>query len=76
MVELLTNLYGRWADEKQFESFDDYTVVMSKTVEALGGSFVRGTKRPFGCVYEIGGFRYQIRIASRSCSYARIGIAA
>jgi hypothetical protein len=76
MQPLLCGLRARWADERKFENFGDYEVVMSRMVESLGAKFVRGTKRPFGVVYEIGGFQYQIMVTSRTYQYARIGVAA
>jgi hypothetical protein len=62
MEDLLLMLVGRWKIEKTFENFDDYATAMKAKVEELGGVFVSASKKPFGCRFEAGGFRYQIRV--------------
>jgi hypothetical protein len=42
------NLYYRWSDEKEYEDFNDYIVVMKAWVEKEGFEFIKGTKKPFG----------------------------
>ena len=53
MGAVLANLYGRWRDEGQYEDFADYEKVIKKAFVALKvGSFIAGSKRPFGFRWE------------------------
>lgn len=69
---LMSALYGRWLDEREFESIDDYSVNIKKHIVGIGGEFVKMVKRPFGFVYTLGGATYQITINSSRYDYKRI----
>lgn len=52
--ERLGYLYGRWQDEKEYEEWSDYAMVMQKMAEPLQPLFriIRYSKRPFGIVFK------------------------
>lgn len=72
MENVMTNLYGRWLDEKEYEDFSNYADVMKKEISGLGGEFVAASKRPFGFKYALAGATYQMTISARSYNYKRI----
>ncbi len=43
----LDYLYRRWGDEKEYEDFKDYEMVMRRLVQSPI-KFIKATKRPFG----------------------------
>lgn len=69
MLLLFGNLAGRWENEKEYEDFKGYIEVMSRefaeTCKQLGitATFIKGTKRPFGCIIKIEGFPYSAAIS-------------
>lgn len=69
--ERLSYLYARWSDERSYEDFADYEAEIRKVAEAAGLSFVRATRRPFGAVVEIEGFRYQVGLNATSIYFKR-----
>ena len=72
-VELMTNLYSRWQEEKEFEDIADYGNVFKPLVEAIGGTFIKMTKRPFGFTFTVDVATYQMKHTATSCAYKRIG---
>ena len=72
LEEKMVNLYSRWLDERNYEDIRDYSVHFENDVQAIGGTFVRMTSRPFGFVYTLEGVSYQIAIAKDTYTYKRI----
>jgi hypothetical protein len=62
---LMFNLYSRWLDEKEYEDINDYAAPIKPKVEAIGGTFIKMNKRPFGFDYRLNGVTYNIFINSR-----------
>ena len=66
-------LYGRWINEKEYEDFKDYGMVMKSTADKTKGiEFVCAKKRPFGIVFNAEGKTYQIKVTAKSYEYKRI----
>ncbi len=64
-ANLLSQLYFRWQDEREYEDFAEYAQAMEQNVLAVspaGTVFIKGTKRPFGCVIQVTGFPYKSAI--------------
>lgn len=72
MDEVISNAYVRWLDEKEYEDINDYAVLFQPNVEAIGGQFIRMTKRPFGFIYTLDEATYQVSINNTSYKYMRI----
>ena len=68
----LSNLWCRWQDEKEYEDWNEYASVMKQRIEKQGGDFIKAYKRPFGLTYELGGFKYQIKMNAKSYSFKRV----
>lgn len=67
-INFLSNLYGRWQDEKEYEDFAEYAKAMKKMVATTKIKFIKAAKRPFGFIVDTGGetHRYiQVYINSR-----------
>lgn len=67
-------LQSRWADEHEYEDFKDYAAEIEKSVNGHGNAaikFLKATKRPFGAVVEVDGFRYQVGVNSTSIYFKR-----
>lgn len=69
MKNTLVNLYGRWLDEKEYEDFADYETVMREKFDSIppeyGLRFVKGTKRPFGFIFDWRGKQMQFSVTTR-----------
>ena len=72
MGEVIGNAYERWVEEKEYEDINDYAVLFQPNVEAIGGQFIRMTKRPFGFIYTLDEATYQVSINNTSYKYRRI----
>lgn len=66
--KLVSALYQRWENEKEFEKLSDYSAPIIPEVSKMGGTFVKMTSKPFGFIYTLGGATYQIMI-KRGTSY-------
>lgn len=62
----LINLYSRWQDEKEYEPFNQYELVMARIV---GNKFIMGNKSPFGVVLEFEHFPYNVLVFVNSREY-------
>jgi hypothetical protein len=72
LENLISSLYYRWQDEKEYEDFKDYTdALMKKVMEVApkGTKLVKGHKRPFGITISIPAFPYNIKIGRNASSY-------
>lgn len=72
VLNTFINLKFRWEDEGRYENFNDYANVMLKSVEKATGenvTLVKGTKRPFGIVFEMKGKKLKLflKMNGRSC---------
>ncbi len=72
VLNTFINLKFRWEDEGRYENFNDYANVMLKSVEKATGEnvkLVKGTKRPFGIVFEMNGKKLKLFLKTngRSC---------
>jgi len=65
-------LYDRWQDEKYDEDFNDYSKKMEYKIVDLGGKFVKASRRPFGCQFDLDNCRYKIFVGSGKIGYQRI----
>ena len=70
--EVVSNAYERWLDEKEYEDINDYAILFQSKVEAIGGQFIRMTKRPFGFIYTLDEATYQVSINNTRYKYVRI----
>lgn len=69
---LLTNLYVRWLEKKDYEDIKDYSFNIKPEVEKIGGQFIKMNKRPFGFTFILYDATYQFKIANNQYSYIRI----
>lgn len=49
----LTNLWGRWQDEKEYEDIKDYALPLKSVADAAGVEVIKMTKSPFGCHFRV-----------------------
>lgn len=70
---LLSNLYGRWLDEREYEDINSYSVVLEKIMPD-GLTIVKMNKKPFGFNFRIEGFdaEYQMFCKSGSIGWKRL----
>ena len=55
------NLYERWQDEKDYEDFNEYVAAMMKSMPNEA-KLIKGTKRPFGVIFNYGGNTVQVAL--------------
>ena len=55
-------LYWRWQDEQEMEDIKDYSVNIEKEVKAVGGTFLKMNKRPFGFTFKLSSMTYQVMV--------------
>jgi len=73
MQEFLTQLYGRWQDEKEYEDFADYKAIVAKTFsEKYPVSDISLAKRPFAVTFTLADCVYVITVKATEYSYKRI----
>lgn len=66
----MTNLYGRWLDEKEHEDIKDYAKPIKLPV---GFKLIKMTKRPFGFHFSIGTDAvYAITVSGPQYSWKRV----
>lgn len=58
----LSYLQNRWADEKRYEDWIDYETSMEEMFPIGDAKFIKATKRPFGFQIKIEGRDIQFRI--------------
>lgn len=70
--ELLCSLHARWAEEREYENFDDYAEAISKRLPP--DVFIKATKRPFGAIVRPKDFPFdvQISVTSRTIGWSAI----
>lgn len=73
-LEMLTNLWSRWQDEKDYEDINDYAEPFKPICEEYGIELVRMNAAPFGFFFKADGRTYQLRVNARTgdVSYKRI----
>lgn len=69
---LMTNLYCRWQDEKEYEDINDYGDVLKPRIEEVGGRMIRMLKRPFGFRVALDGKEYKFSHTAKTYSYKRV----
>ena len=72
MEGLMSALYCRWQDEKEYEDIEDYMKVVLPEVVKIGGTFDKMKKRPFGFTYKLADATYQIFVRANDYGYKRI----
>ena len=63
VLNTFINLKYRWEDEKRYENCDDYANVMIHVIEKETNKdikLIKGTKRPFGVIFEIEGLKFNL----------------
>ncbi len=66
----LVGSFTRWQDDKAYEDINDYAVLCKGDIEAAGLTFVRMTRRPFGCIAEYHGWEVQFSVTSKKYSWS------
>jgi len=69
---VMENAYSRWLDEKEYEDINDYAVLFQSKVEAIGGQFIKMTKKPFGFKFILEDATYHIYMNGTQYGYKRI----
>lgn len=64
-ADSLLSLMDRWRSENKYEDWKYYENEMKKLVEDKNLSFVKGTKRPFGCIVSNGVIKFKVFIKLR-----------
>jgi len=65
-------LFARWQDEKEYEDFKEYEKIMAKEIEKVGVKFVKGSKRPFGVIFQIQNLNFLFYMTSKFKSWKHI----
>ena len=63
VLNTFINLKFRWDDEKKYENFDDYAKAMIQSIKKetkKDVKLIKGTKRPFGVIFEIDGLKLNL----------------
>lgn len=63
---VLSNLYGRWMDEREYENIEDYAAPINKVLEPMGYKVEKMYKRPFGFTTQIGDYIIRYKMTSRN----------
>lgn len=69
---LMSNLWNRWQDEKEYEDFEEYKKVVNKALIKYGALLTKMTKSPFAFTYSLSNAMYVVTIGARKYSYKRI----
>ena len=69
LEDVMSELYYRWQEEKDFEDINDYGEVIASEVSKFGGKLIKMTKRPFGFHYRLGDAIYSISYSRDEYSY-------
>ena len=72
VLNTFANLKFRWEDEGRYEDFNEYANVMLNSVKKAINKdvkLVKGTKRPFGIVFEMEGVKFNLFLKSNNRGY-------
>ena len=72
VVDLASNLYGRWLDEKEYEEIDSYQAPFENAASEFGVEIIKMTKRPFGFHFSVDGRVYTLFVKNNAVGYKRI----
>lgn len=72
VVDLASNLYGRWLDEKEYEEIDSYQAPFESAASEFGVEIIKMTKRPFGFHFSVDGRVYTLFVKNNAVGYKRI----
>jgi len=70
--DMLTNLYCRWQDEKQYEDINDYAKPFQAAFEKHNLTLIKMTKSPFGFQAKLGTAVVQVFHKATSRGWQRI----
>jgi len=70
--KMLSYLYSRWQDEKEYENIEEYAKPLTATAEKHGLKIVKMNKRPFGCDLSINNMTYRVDVKSTSMGWGRV----
>lgn len=71
-VSLITSLYERWQDEKQYEKIEDYAAPLAPLAEKHGIKIDKMNKRPFGCTLSVNNRKFAITVNSRFAEWKAV----
>lgn len=71
-TKMLSYLYARWQDEKEYEDIKEYAKPLTATAEKHGLKIAKMNKRPFGCDVTINGKTYRVDVKATSMGWKRI----
>lgn len=68
MYNIISQLYFRWLDEKEYEDFSEYAKVMERVLGEVAPTvkFIKATQRPFGCLVQIPDMPYKTHLITNS----------
>ena len=72
VVDIASNLYGRWLDEKEYEEIDSYRAPFWDAAFTFGVEIIKMTKRPFGFHFSVDGRVYTLFVKNNAVGYKRI----
>jgi hypothetical protein len=67
-AKYLDQLEARWADERQYEDFNEYIGAMRMHLPE-GATFISMRKRPFSVAFDLNGKRIELRVSKRGISH-------
>jgi hypothetical protein len=70
--KLMEVLFYRWSSESAYENIAEYAKALEADFKAVGATFVRMKRRPFGFTCVLENKTYQFSITSRTYTYRRI----
>lgn len=63
-------LYSRWQDERKYEDWKEYEDSMKKQIEKVKLQFIKGNKRPFGCIVTDGESKITISLKFKGNNFS------
>ena len=69
---IISSLFSRWLDEKEYEDIFSYQIPLNKVAQKHGVRILKMNKSPFGCNFAVDGKTFRLKISSREYSYKRI----
>lgn len=71
MMRLMTSLYGRWLDEREYEDIDEYKKVIQQNMPK-GFAVTKMTKRPWGCQFTYKDNTYSFQVTSTEYRWKKL----
>jgi hypothetical protein len=71
-IDIASNLYGRWLDERQYEDINDYQKPLNPIAQRFGIQITKMNKRPFGFNFTVDGFNFTLAVKGNQISFRQV----